>query len=145
MRAILLVDDSPADQIALRSAAHDVDLDCQLVIVENGLEALACLRGEGIFGQRDKFPFPDLILLDINLPLMDGRETLTQIRQDKVFAHIPVIILTTSDVDKDIELAYSTGANAYITKPDREEKYKEILSALSQFWFHSAQLPPTLR
>ncbi len=138
---ILLVEDSPADQIIVQRAIEDGKVDCDLLIVDNGMEALKLLRGESPYDDRDKYPFPHLMLLDINMPVMDGRETLHAVREDGALKHLPVIMLTTSSRDKDVLDSYRLGVNAYITKPMNETAFVNAVMQLEKFWFQLVSLP----
>ena len=109
-----------------------------LSVVENGEEALSFLRREGSFAEA---PRPDLILLDLNLPRMDGREALAEIKSDPALKRIPVIILTTSSAQDDITKAYDNHVNCYITKPVNLEQFIHVLKSIEDFWFSIVKLP----
>jgi len=138
---ILLVEDSPADVRLTREALKDGRLLNHLHVVDNGVDAMAFLRQEGRFADA---PRPDIILLDLNLPLMDGREVLAQIKKDNNLHAIPVVILTTSTAEKDILKTYDLHANCYITKPLDLAAFMSMMKALKQFWFSIVKLPHTL-
>jgi CheY-like chemotaxis protein len=138
---ILLVEDSPADVRLTREALKNGRLLNCLHVVDNGVDAMAFLRQEGRFADA---PRPDIILLDLNLPLMDGREVLAQIKKDHLLHAIPVVILTTSTAEQDILRTYDLHANCYITKPLDLEAFLSMMKTLKQFWFSIVKLPHTL-
>lgn len=142
---ILLVDDSPADQLTVERALEEGDIDCQLSTANNGRNALAFLLHEAPYRDAAQRPTPDLILLDINMPIMDGFETLARIRKHQQLNTIPVVMLTTSDAERDVLTAYRNGANAYITKPANNDDFIHALKAIDGFWFHLAKLPSQLQ
>jgi len=135
---ILLVEDDPADieltQYTIKKSKVLVDLHA----VGDGVEALAFLRQEGKFGNA---PRPDLILLDLNMPRMDGRTFLTEMRMDDNLKAIPVVILTTSQAEEDVVKSYRLGANCYITKPVGLDEFTKVVSAIQDFWFTIVRLP----
>ncbi len=136
---ILLVEDNPGDARLTREAFKDGKLLNVLHHVEDGVEALAFLRQEKPYGA---VPRPDLILLDLNLPRMDGREVLAAIKSDESLKRIPVVVLTTSDDDRDVLRAYNLHANCYITKPVRLERFLEVVRSIEEFWLSIVRLPP---
>ncbi len=136
---ILLVEDSPSDRLITKAALQEARLLNVLHTVGNGVEALAFLRREGPFADA---PRPDLVLLDLNLPRMDGREVLVQIKSDPALRNIPVVVLTTSAAPDDVAAAYAAHANSYITKPVDFTRFHEALSALEEYWFEVVTLPP---
>src|ERR1700729_1738133 len=111
---VLLVEDSPGDVRLTREAFRDVNAAVQLHVVSDGVEAMAFLRHEGVYADS---PRPDLTLLDLNLPRMDGREVLAHIKGDNQLKTIPTVVLTTSDAEADIAKTYRLQANCYLTKP----------------------------
>jgi CheY-like chemotaxis protein len=137
---ILLVDDSPSDAALAIEALHADGMANHVVHVENGVEALEYLRGEWPYAGA---PRPDIILLDLNMPRKDGREVLTELKADSNFRTIPVIVLTTSQADRDIQQSYELHANCYIVKPVDFTKFTEVVSALQNFWLSIATLPKT--
>ncbi len=138
---ILLVDDSPADQLSVSRALEDGGVQCNLTTVDNGMKAIQLLQGEGVYDDRTIYPFPDLILMDINMPIMNGKEALKIIRESESFKNIPVVILTTSNSSEDVKESYNIGANAYITKPVEHEDFVMTLVKLEIFWFNLVALP----
>ncbi len=138
-REILLVDDSPGDVRLTLEAFKESRITNRIHAVGDGVQALSFLRREGKFTDA---PSPDLILLDLNMPRKDGRETLAEIKQAPALRRIPVVVLTTSAAEEDISLAYSLGANCYITKPVDLDGFSRIVNAIDGFWFNVARLPP---
>jgi two-component system, chemotaxis family, response regulator Rcp1 len=139
---ILLVEDNPADQQLTLRAFKQGKLNTQLFIANDGQEAMDYLLNENRFANEEDFPRPDLILLDINMPRKDGKEVLKEIRANPDLKIIPVIMLTTSDQEKDIIDSYNLGVNAYISKPVRIADFLNVVSKLEEFWFILSQLPP---
>ena len=138
---ILLVEDSPVQQALTRRALEDSTLDADLRVVEDGVEALAYLKQQGDYGH-DSAPRPDIVLLDLNMPRMNGHEFLDKLKNDPELANIPVTVLTTSSAEGDVTASYARGANAFVTKPAEYEKFVELLNALGQFWAHFVKSPP---
>ncbi len=136
---ILLVEDNPGDVRLTQLALSNQELVHHLSVVSNGVEALAFLQREGKYRQA---PRPDIILLDLNLPLMDGREVLNRIKSDGDLKRIPVVILTTSDDERDILNSYDLHANCYIKKPVDINRFLKIVQAIEEFWFSIVRLPP---
>ncbi|MCA9641615.1 MAG: response regulator [Polyangiaceae bacterium] len=135
---ILLVEDSPTDRLLAIAALEESKVLNSLHCVENGVDALGFLRKEGRFAD---VPTPDLILLDLNLPKMDGREVLLRIKADARLRQIPVVVLTTSESEEDIARAYDSNANSYITKPIDIEQFVRALRTLGDYWFQVVTLP----
>ncbi|MFT5131010.1 MAG: chemotaxis family two-component system response regulator Rcp1 [Rhodothermales bacterium] len=135
---ILQVEDNPGDVELTREALDDAGLAYRLHVATDGQQALSFLRREGICASA---PRPDIILLDLNLPRMDGRETLAAIKQDDNFRRIPVIVLTTSDAESDIRASYNLHANCFITKPVDLDDFLEVVRAIQSFWLGVAKIP----
>ena len=135
---ILLVEDSPTDAMFAREALEFSKVCNNLQAVTDGVEAMAFLRREGKYA---KVPRPDLILLDLNLPKMDGREVLSKIKEDERFKTIPVVVLTSSKDEVDVLKAYGLHANCYIVKPVDFEKFAEVVKTIENFWFAVVTLP----
>ncbi|MBS4096938.1 MAG: response regulator [Sulfuricella sp.] len=135
---ILLVEDNPGDVRLTEEALRESGLKVNLRVVRDGLEALSALRGEEL-----SVPpaHPDLILLDLNMPRMDGRELLGIIKTDDRLKRIPVVVLTTSAADQDVERAYELHANCYITKPVELDRFIDIVHSIKGFWLSVARLP----
>jgi CheY-like chemotaxis protein len=130
---ILLVEDNRADAILLQEALRAADVSSPVDHVTDGEQALA--------HQRETNTPPSLMLLDLNLPRMDGREVLATVKADPELRDIPVIILTTSSAPKDVELAYSRGANAFVRKPLGMDRLVEAAASIRDFWLRTATLP----
>ena len=135
---VLLVEDSPGDVRLTREAFRDAHLSVRLHVAQDGVEAMAFLRREGIHSQA---PRPDLILLDLNLPRMDGREVLAQVKRDEALKTIPTVILTTSDSEADIVKSYQLQANAFLSKPVQLDAFEGLVKSISDFWLTKVKLP----
>jgi two-component system, chemotaxis family, response regulator Rcp1 len=136
---VLLVEDSPGDVRLTREAFRDANSSVQLHVASDGVEAMEFLRHQGIHVHA---PRPDLILLDLNLPKMDGREVLAQIKEDASLKTIPTIILTTSDAEADIARSYQLQANCYLSKPVQLDAFESLVKSINGFWLTKAKLPP---
>lgn len=136
---ILLIEDEPADANLVRLALKENRVFCNLHHVFDGVEGLAFLRQEG--SQNSHAPRPDLILVDINMPRMNGCEFLSAIKADEKLAAIPVVVLTTSDTDQDVRTSYQMGAAGYITKPVDIDQFIEAIRQLDNYWFALVKLP----
>jgi CheY-like chemotaxis protein len=141
---ILMADDDADDRRLTRDALEESRLANDLRFVENGEELLAYLRHEGKYTESDS-PRPGLILLDLNMPRMDGRTALKEIKADPDLRQIPITVLTTSKADEDIFRSYDLGVNSYIVKPVTFEALVDILQTLEKYWFEIVELPPTGR
>jgi len=139
---ILLAEDDPDDRMLTRDALAESRLANALYTVENGEELLAFLRHEGPYADAAKYPRPGLILLDLNMPKMDGREALREIKADIDLRQIPIVVLTTSKAEEDIYRSYDLGVNSFITKPVTFESLVEIMKVLKRYWFEIVELPP---
>ena len=135
---VLLVEDSPGDVRLTREAFRDVNPQIELHVATDGVDALAFLSREGTYGAA---PRPDFILLDLNLPKLDGREVLSRIKKDPKFSTIPTIILTTSDAEADILRSYELRANCYLTKPVEFDRFERVVKSINEFWLTTATLP----
>lgn len=138
---ILMADDDADDRQLTRDALEEGRLANDLRFVEDGEELLEYLRHEGRYAGK-KAPRPGLILLDLNMPKMDGRTALGAIKGDADLRQIPVVILTTSKADEDIYKSYDFGVNSYIVKPVTFEALVDILQTLKKYWFEIVELPP---
>jgi chemotaxis family two-component system response regulator Rcp1 len=136
---ILLVEDNLGDVRLTREALKEGKVLNTLHVVGDGIEALAFLRHTG---QYAKLAHPDIILLDLNLPKMDGRELLADIKKDPKLRRIPVVILTTSKAEEDILKSYDLHANCYITKPVDMDRFITVVQSIEDFWFTIVKLPP---
>lgn len=135
---ILLVEDNPGDACLAREALEESKISNQLHIVEDGEEALAFLRQQGRFSTA---PRPDLILLDLNLPKIDGRQVLAEIKSDDDLKRIPVVILTTSRSEEDVLKSYNLHANCYVTKPIDLNQFLRVVRSIEDFWLSIVVLP----
>jgi CheY-like chemotaxis protein len=135
---VLLVEDSLGDVRLTREAFRDANASVRLHVANDGVEAMAFLRQEG---DHIDAPRPDFILLDLNLPKMDGREVLAHIKEDQSFKTIPTVILTTSDAEADIVRSYQLQANAYLTKPVQLDAFESLVKSISDFWLKRVRLP----
>ena len=131
---LLLIEDNEGDILLTQEALSDVALRNSLTVMRDGEQALDYLKNS-------KNHLPDLILLDINLPRMDGKEFLNRIKTDPALLHIPVVVLTTSSSGRDIKDAYSLYANCYITKPVDFDSFVQVIRAIERFWVQIVQLP----
>jgi two-component system, chemotaxis family, response regulator Rcp1 len=135
---ILLIEDSPGDVRLTREAFREASLPVNLHIAYDGLEAMAFLRREG---EHADAPRPDFILLDLNLPKMDGREVLALIKEDEELKTIPTVVLTTSEADADVLRSYQLQANAFLTKPVQLEAFESLVMSITDFWLTKVKLP----
>ncbi|HET7896467.1 MAG TPA: response regulator [Flavisolibacter sp.] len=135
---ILLVEDNEGDIVLTMEALREARIRNSIDVVRNGEEALQFLRKEGPFREAQT---PDIIFLDINLPRIDGTEILGIIKNDEVLKVIPVIMLTTSDAERDIMKSYYNHANCYITKPVDLDKFIEVVQSIKNFWINIVKLP----
>ncbi len=136
---ILLVEDNPADVELTRESLEVAKILVNLEVVSDGVEAMAFLRREGPYADTIR---PDVILLDLNLPKKDGREVLTEIKNDEELKRIPVVILTSSSAERDILEAYTNHASCYVTKPVDLQGFLKIVEAIEVFWFTVVAFPP---
>jgi two-component system, chemotaxis family, response regulator Rcp1 len=137
---ILLVDDNEGDILLTREALEEAHIINKISIANDGMEAVSFLRKRPPFAHVD---MPDLILLDINLPKMDGTEVLSIIKSDPDLKRIPVIMLTTSSSEKDILASYDNYANCYITKPVDLDRFMDVVRTIEDFWVSIVKLPKT--
>ena len=136
---LLLVEDSPGDVDLTIEALKEAKVANKLSVVNDGAKALDFLRRKGTFAGS---PRPDLILLDLNLPKIDGRELLKQIKADPDLRRIPVVVLTTSNAEEDIMKSYDYHVNCYITKPVDFEQFMKVIRSIEEFWLTIVALPP---
>jgi two-component system response regulator len=137
-RVVLLVEDNQLDVELTRQCFNEVAPSVRLCHVANGVEAMSYLRREG---QHAEAPRPQLVLLDLNMPMMDGREMLAQMKNDAALKHIPVVVLTNSQSAEDVLKSYQLLANSYIRKPLDFEQFLEITQVLVNYWFDLTELP----
>ena len=139
---ILVAEDDADDRLLLKDAFNESSLAHELRFVENGEQLLAYLRREGDFADPGDAPLAGLILLDLNMPKMDGREALNIIKNDSVLRSIPVVVLTTSAEEDDVFYAYRLGVSSYISKPVTFEGLVNVVKVLNQYWIETVELPP---
>jgi len=139
---VLLVEDNPGDVRLTREAFRDANPSIHLHVASDGVEAVAFLRHQGAHGNA---PRPDIILLDLNLPKMDGREVLAHIKEDDSLKMIPTVILTTSDAEADIAKCYLLHANCYLTKPVQLGAFENLVKSINDFWLTNVELPQQVR
>jgi chemotaxis family two-component system response regulator Rcp1 len=135
---ILLVEDNLGDARLAEEALKDCKIHNNLYHVEDGVEALRFLRRQDNY---QDVPIPDLILLDLNLPRKDGREVLAEIKEDPELRLVPVVVLTTSEAERDLVKTYDLHANAYVVKPIDLDRFIEVVEAIENFWFTIVKLP----
>jgi len=135
---VLLIEDSPGDVRLTQEVFRDAQASILLHVAADGVEAMDFLRREGVHAHA---PRPDLILLDLNLPRMDGREVLARIKDDDTLKSIPTVILTTSDAEADIVNSYQLHANCYLTKPVQLDAFESLVKSINEFWLTKAKLP----
>jgi CheY-like chemotaxis protein len=136
---ILLVEDNPGDVRLTQEALKDAKVRNRVNVVSDGVEALAFLRRENPYASAAR---PDLILLDLNLPRMDGREVLREIKADGELKSIPVVVLTTSTAEQDVLKSYDLHANCYVTKPVDLDQFNKVVQSIEEFWLTIVRLPP---
>jgi chemotaxis family two-component system response regulator Rcp1 len=135
---ILLVEDNPGDVRLMQEAFRDADRSIHLHVASDGVEAITYLRRDGVHVHA---PRPDLILLDLNLPRMDGRQVLAYIKHDGSLKIIPTLVLTTSEAQADIEQSYQLQANCYLVKPGQLDAFESLVKSINDFWLTKAELP----
>ena len=140
---ILMADDDADDRMLTQDALYESRLKNPLYFVKDGQELLDFLYNRGAFQDREQFPRPGLILLDLNMPNISGREALQKIKQDPDLRRIPIVVLTTSQAEADIWGTYDLGANSFITKPVEFDKLVRVLQVIGEYWFTIVRLPET--
>lgn len=138
---ILMADDDEDDRILTQDAMKESRVLNELHFVEDGVELLAYLNGDAQYADREKYPLPGLILLDLNMPKKDGREALEEIKNSPALRRIPVVILTTSKAEEDMLRGYDLGAASYITKPVTFDSLVELMKALGKYWVEFVETP----
>jgi CheY-like chemotaxis protein len=136
---VLLVEDDPGDVLLTREAFEHQKVHNRLHVVNNGEDAINFVRQQGAFVDA---PVPDLVLLDLNLPGMHGREVLAAIKEDPALRAIPVVVLTTSEAEEDVLRSYLLHANAYVTKPVDFDRFMAVVRAIDDFFVSVVRLPP---
>ena len=140
--AILLVEDNPADVKITQRALRESGLPVELIVVRDGQEAVDYLLRQGQHSTTPDWRSPDLILLDLNLPGMTGRQVLERVRSTPTLRAVPVVVLTTSRRQEDIQQMYASGANTYIEKPQDFGRFVLVLQTIHRYWLDLALLPP---
>ncbi len=138
---ILMADDDPDDRLLAREALDEARLRNHFAEVCDGEELLGYLRREGQYAELAGKPLPGLILLDLNMPKMDGREALAAIKSDPALRHIPIIVMTTSRAEEDIARTYDLGVSSFITKPVTFEALVEVMRTIARYWLEIVELP----
>jgi CheY-like chemotaxis protein len=136
-----MAEDDADDRLLVKDALEECQWNADLRFVENGEELLDYLLRQGKYRRSEESPRPRLILLDLNMPRKDGREVLQEIRGHAELRRIPVVVLTTSRADTDIERVYELGANSFISKPVQFEGLVNVMRMLGQYWFKTVELP----
>ena len=139
---ILVADDDPDDRFLIEEAFKENRISNPLDFVEDGEQLLAYLRRESEWERLAGEPYPGLILLDLNMPKMDGRAALKEMKTNEKFSSIPVVILTTSKADEDVDRTYCSGVNSFISKPVTFEGLVEIVRVIKDYWIEIVRLPP---
>jgi len=142
IKTVLLVEDSPGDVRLTQEAFRDANKSIHLQVASDGVEAMAFLRREGEHVQAHR---PELILLDLNLPKMDGREVLALVKEDDSLKVIPTVILTTSEAEADIVKCYQLQANCYLTKPVQFDEFTSLVRSINDFWLTRVKLPQQMQ
>ena len=139
--SILMADDDEDDCMLAREALIESNLQHQLYVVKDGEELMDYLYQRGKYANSEEAVSPGLILLDLNMPKKDGREALKEIKSNPNLRHIPVVILTTSKAEEDIQLSYYLGANSFIIKPVSFTSLIEVMKTIGKYWFNIVELP----
>jgi chemotaxis family two-component system response regulator Rcp1 len=135
---VLLVEDSPGDVRLTQEAFREANPSIHMHVASDGVEAMAFLRQQGVYARA---PRPELILLDLNLPKMDGREVLAHIKEDASLKTIPTVILTTSEAEADIVKSYQLQANCFLSKPVQLDAFDALVKSINDFWLTKVKLP----
>lgn len=140
---ILIADDDEEDRMLIRQALLRNQINNPMHFVENGEEVLDYLYNRRQYAADEAYPRPGLILLDLNMPKMDGREAIIEIKKDPELRSIPIVVLTTSSAEEDILRSYNLGINSFITKPVTFNGFVEVMKILNQYWLEIVELPPS--
>jgi CheY-like chemotaxis protein len=139
---VLIADDDEDDRLMIRDALRDAQLQMDVRFVTDGVELMDYLRRQGRYADAEDSPRPSVVLLDLNMPRMDGREALQAIKGDPALRSIPVVVLTTSKAEHDVVRAYDLGVNTFITKPVTYLGLVDVMKVVSRYWLEIADLPP---
>lgn len=142
---ILLVDDDPNHRFLIRKLLSRNNVETEVTELEDGQQTLDYMHRRGIYCDREKFPDPDFILLDIKMPGIDGLKVLKVIKHDEQTQQFPVVMLTTSTLEEEIIQSYKDGANAFVTKPTSYDDFAKTITALGKFWVSAVEFPPQTR
>ncbi|MCG6880590.1 MAG: response regulator [Deltaproteobacteria bacterium] len=140
--SILLVEDNAMDVELILDAFKEARLDNKIQVARNGKEALQYMFGEGEFANRKEYPLPDIVLLDLNMPCVDGHEVLKKIKSTEKLKRLPVIILTSSKDEGDRAMSYDNGANSYLVKPVSFDNFLKVVKQVSEYWLTLNIKPP---
>jgi CheY-like chemotaxis protein len=143
--AILIADDDAEDRMLIKDALEENRVKNIIHFAEDGEELMDYLHNEGKFTDKNTYPLPGLILLDLNMPRKDGREALKEIKADPVLRMIPIVVLTTSQAEEDVLRTYNLGVSSFITKPVTFSSLVDIMKTLSKYWFEIVELPPNVQ
>lgn len=138
---VLIADDDPEDIILMSRALTEASDDVEIFSVGDGEEMLKYLRGEDGYANREEYPMPDIVLLDLNMPRMDGHTALREVRRDAALRSLPIVVLSTSTQQRDIQASYEAGANSYVSKPPAFDQMVCAARQLREYWFNIAKLP----
>lgn len=138
---VLVAEDDADDRLLIEKAFQDGSSLGQLVCVENGVELIKYLRRDTPYDNSEKYPTPQIVLLDLNMPKKDGRQTLKEIKEDMELSKIPVIVLSTSKQQEDIDYMYRLGTNSYIAKPSSFEELMKVAGEIESYWLKTVELP----
>lgn len=139
--SLLIAEDDPNDRLLTREALEECQSFAEVEFVTDGIELLHFLRREGSYASKAGTPLPSLILLDLNMPRMDGREALKVLKSDPMLGRIPVIVMTNSNADEDIAQAYDLGVSSYILKPPGFDELVQVMDGICRYWFRTVVLP----
>jgi CheY-like chemotaxis protein len=142
---ILLAEDEEDYMLLIRRAFSQANIPYPLQVVWNGQEAISYLKGEGKYSNRDEYPLPDLLLLDLKMPRVNGFEVLQWIRSQPGLSSLRVLVLTSSDQIRDVNEAYKLGANSFLVKPLDFEDFAELNRLIQEFWLKASEAPETFR
>ncbi|MDF1851024.1 MAG: response regulator [Verrucomicrobiales bacterium] len=138
---LMMADDDPDDREFVREAFDECGFEGDFRYVEDGADLVDYLTHSGRFEEREEVPVPDLILLDLNMPRMDGKEALAFIKSREELRRIPIVVLSTSDSEEDIRKTYDLGVNSFVTKPSSFDEIVKMAQGLHRYWFEIVQLP----
>jgi len=140
--SILLVEDNPMDVELIIDAFKEARLDNKIQVARDGKEAIEYLFGEGEYADRQQYPLPDIVLLDLKMPRIDGHEVLRRIKDAEKLKRLPVIILTSSNEEGDRAMSYDNGANSYLVKPVSFDDFLKVVKTVSEYWLTLNVEPP---